>query len=90
MATQALTATPVLVSLEPGTPVWFTNTNGSAATVLIGFTSAGAATGPVVASLAASTGTLAWAWPGVFINYGLSPLYLVASVASGVTLFYPT
>jgi hypothetical protein len=90
MATLALTATPQAVTLEPGTPLYFTNTNGSAATVSYGFTAAGTATNPVpVVALSASTGTSVWAWPGIFISFGTCQLYLVASVATGVTLFFP-
>ena len=91
MATLALSNTAQSVSLEPGTPVYFTNTNASAATVSAGFTATGAAASPpVVVALAATTGTSIWTWPGIFINYGTLTLYLIASVASGVTLYYPT
>lgn len=91
MATLALNQTAQLVSLEPGMPVYFTNTNGSAATVSVGFTAAGALTSaPIVVALAATTGTAIWTWPGIFINYGTLSLYLVASVSTGVALFYPT
>lgn len=91
MATLALTASAQAVSLEPGMPVYFTNSNASAATVSAGLTAAGAASNaPVIVSLAASTGTAVWSWPGIFINYGTLTLYLVASVATGVALLYPT
>jgi hypothetical protein len=91
MASLALTASAQQVSLEPGMPVYFTNTNGSAATVSVGFTAVGAAASPpIVVALAATTGTAIWTWPGIFINYGVLSLWLLASVATGVTLFYPT
>jgi hypothetical protein len=91
MATLALTASAQSMALEPGTPVYFTNTNGSAATVSVGFTAAGAASSPpVVVALTATTGTAIWTWPGIFINYGTLVLWMLASVATGVTLFYPT
>ncbi len=90
MATLALTAVPQAVTLEPGTPLYFTNTNGSAANVSYGFTSAGCLASPVpVLSLAATTGTAFWAWPGIFISFGTAQLYVVASVSSGVTMYYP-
>lgn len=91
MATLALSNVAQLVSLEPGMPVYLTNVNVSAATVSVGFTAAGAVTNaPIVVALAASTGTAIWTWPGIFINYGTLSLYLVASVTTGVALFYPT
>lgn len=91
MAALVLTGTPQSLTLAPGSPVWFTNTNSSAATVTFGYTSAGTASqAPVAVTLVANTGTAAWAWPGIFINYGITTLWLVASVSTGVTMFYPS
>lgn len=91
MAALALNATPQPLTLAPGTPVWFTNSNSSAAVVSFGWTSAGTASNaPVAVNLVANTGTAAWAWPGIFINFGITTLFLVASVATGVTMFYPS
>ena len=91
MATISITNTPQSVTLEPGTPVTFNGDGTHAGNVLMGFTSAGASTGPVIAVIPASSTLVAWTWPGIFINFGSETLYLYfTGGAFNVTLTYPT
>jgi hypothetical protein len=90
MATQVLTAgTPLAISLPSGTPVSFTGNGTNATQVLMGFTSAGASSGVLVATTNTSAVPVSWTWPGIFINYGSLAIYLVA-VSFNVTLTYPS
>jgi hypothetical protein len=77
--------TPQQFTLFPGEPVSFTGT-GTAATVQMGYTSAQTANGPTVVNVPAS-GVATWAWPGIYINYGSSVLWLEA-VTANVTINY--
>ena len=76
---------PQQFTLFPGEPVSFTST-GTAATVQMGYTSGQTANGPTVVNVPA-TGVVPWAWPGIYINFGQSVLWL-AAVGANVTINY--
>lgn len=91
MATATITNAAQAITLAPGTPVTFTGDGTHAGNILLGYTAAGAASGVVIAVVPASTTPVVWTWPGIYINFGASTLYLYfTGGAFNVTLTYPS
>ena len=90
MANTTLTAnTAVPVTLAPGTPVSFTGDGTHAILIYMGFSAAGANGGVLIATTPSSATPVSWAWPGIFINFGVTTLYLY-SAAYTSTITFPS